>query len=413
MSTYRLDSIFRPRAVAVVGSQSRPRSVGRAVVENLLASGFSGPIGLVNKHPSPMDGVATVRHLHELPWTPDLVVIATPAATVPQLAAEAAGKGAAAVVVLTAAMGSGPGSPAAQLEALTREKGLRVLGPNCLGVIAPHARLNASLASRFPKAGDLALISQSGAISGGLVEWSMSQPVGFSAVVSLGDALDVDFADLLDYFATDSRTRAILLYVEAIRDARKFMSAARAAARTKPVVVVKSGHSGRAQVTPAGSTHTQNLARPNAVYGAAFRRAGLLRVRSLHELFAAARTLGQVRPFHGRRLAILTNGGGVGALSVDHLYEQGGTLATLSDATRDALDRILPVGWSRTNPVDLLTDIDADRYAATIDALLADPGNDALLAVNVPTVLSSSSEAAHAVTRVLSQRPGHGTRKPV
>ncbi|WP_284448221.1 bifunctional acetate--CoA ligase family protein/GNAT family N-acetyltransferase [Pseudoxanthomonas mexicana] len=413
MSTYRLDSIFRPRAVAVVGSQSRPRSVGRAVVENLLASGFSGPIGLVNKHPSPMDGVATVRHLHELPWTPDLVVIATPAATVPQLAAEAAGKGAAAVVVLTAAMGSGPGSPAAQLEALTREKGLRVLGPNCLGVIAPHARLNASLASRFPKAGDLALISQSGAISGGLVEWSMSQPVGFSAVVSLGDALDVDFADLLDYFATDSRTRAILLYVEAIRDARKFMSAARAAARTKPVVVVKSGHGGSPQVTPAGSTHTQNLARPNAVYGAAFRRAGLLRVRSLHELFAAARTLGQVRPFQGRRLAILTNGGGVGALSVDHLYEQGGSLATLSEATRDALDRILPAGWSRTNPVDLLTDIDADRYAATIDALLADPGNDALLAVNVPTVLSSSSEAAHAVTRVLSQRPGHGTRKPV
>ena len=413
MSTYRLDSIFRPRAVAVVGSQSRPRSVGRAVVENLLASGFSGPIGLVNKHPSPMDGVATVRHLHELPWTPDLVVIATPAATVPQLAAEAAEKGAAAVVVLTAAMGSGPGSPAAQLEALTREKGLRVLGPNCLGVIAPHARLNASLASRFPKAGDLALISQSGAISGGLVEWSMSQPVGFSAVVSLGDALDVDFADLLDYFATDSRTRAILLYVEAIRDARKFMSAARAAARTKPVVVVKSGHGGSPQVTPAGSTHTQNLARPNAVYGAAFRRAGLLRVRSLHELFAAARALGQVRPFQGRRLAILTNGGGVGALSVDHLYEQGGSLATLSEATRDALDRILPVGWSRTNPVDLLTDIDADRYAATIDALLADPGNDALLAVNVPTVLSSSSEAAHAVTRVLSQRPGHGTRKPV
>ncbi|WP_299344647.1 bifunctional acetate--CoA ligase family protein/GNAT family N-acetyltransferase [uncultured Pseudoxanthomonas sp.] len=413
MSTYRLDSIFRPRAVAVVGSQSRPRSVGRAVVENLLNAGFAGPIGLVNKHPSPMDGVATVRHLRDLPWTPDLVVIATPAATVPQLAAEAAEKGAAAVVVLTAAMGSGPGSPAAQLEALTREKGLRVLGPNCLGVIAPHARLNASLASRFPKAGDLALISQSGAISGGLVEWSMSQPVGFSAVVSLGDALDVDFADLLDYFATDHRTRAILLYVEAIRDARKFMSAARAAARTKPVVVVKSGHGGRAQVTPSGSTHTQNLARPNAVYGAAFRRAGLLRVRSLHELFAAARTLGQVRPFHGRRLAILTNGGGVGALSVDHLYEQGGTLATLSDATRDALDRLLPVGWSRTNPVDLLTDIDADRYAATIEALLADPDNDALLAVNVPTVLSSSSEAAHAVTRVLSQRPPHGLRKPV
>ena len=191
------------------------------------------------------------------------------------------------------------------------------------------------------------------------------------------------------------------------------MSAARAAARTKPVVVVKSGHGVPARATPAGSTHVQNLAKPNAVYGAAFRRAGLLRVRSLHELFAAARTLGQVRPFHGRRLAILTNGGGVGALSVDHLYEQGGTLATLSDATRDALDRLLPVGWSRTNPVDLLIDIDADRYSAAIDTLLADPDNDALLAVNVPTVLSSSSEAAHALTHALAQRPAQGAHKPV
>ena len=413
MSTYRLSSIFRPRAVAGVGSQSRPRSVGRAVVENLLGAGFDGPVGLVNRRPAPMDGVTAVQHLRDLPWTPDLVVIATPPETVPQLAAEAAEKGAGAVVVLTAAMGSGPGSPAAQLEALTREKGLRVLGPNCLGVIAPHARLNASLAGRFPKAGDLALISQSGAISGGLVEWSMGQPVGFSAVVSLGDALDVDFADLLDYFATDYRTRAILLYVEAIRDARKFMSAARAAARTKPVVVVKSGHRMRPHETPPGSTHVQNLARPNAVYGAAFRRAGLLRVRSLDELFAAARTLGQVRPFPGRRLAILTNGGGVGALSVDHLYEQGGTLATLSDETRARLDRLLPVGWSRTNPVDLLTDIDAARYADTIEALLEDPGNDALLAVNVPTVLSSSAEAAEAMATVLAKRATRSPRKPV
>jgi acetyltransferase len=413
MSTYRLGSIFQPRSVAVVGSQSRPRSVGRAVVGNLLAASFPGPIGLVNRHPAPWEGVTTVRHLRDLPWTPDLVVIATPAESVPQLAAEAAEKGAGAVVVLTAAMGQGPGSPAERLHALTREKGLRVLGPNCLGVIAPHAHLNASLASRFPKAGDLALISQSGAISGGLVEWSMTQPVGFSAVVSLGDALDVDFADLLDYFATDHRTRAILLYVEAIRDARKFMSAARAAARTKPVVVVKSGHGGAASVTPAGSTHTQNLARPNAVYGAAFRRAGLLRVRSLDELFAAARTLGQVRPFDGRRLAILTNGGGVGALSVDHLHLLGGTLAALSDETGQALDRTLPVGWSRTNPVDLLTDIDAGRYAATIETLLDDPANDALLAVNVPTVLSSSVEAAEAVADVLRRRPAHAPRKPV
>jgi acetyltransferase len=416
VSTYRLKSVFEPASVAVVGSRSRPRSVGRAVIGNLLQAGFPGPIALVNLHPVQLDGVTCVRRLRDLPWTPDLVVIATPAETVPGIAAEAADRGAGAIAVLTAAMGQGPGSPAAQLEALARSKGLRVLGPNCLGVIAPHAHLNASLAGRFPKAGDLALISQSGAISGGLVEWSMGRSVGFSAVVSLGDALDVDFADLLDYFATDHRTRAILLYVETIRDARKFMSAARAAARTKPVVVVRSRHTAGAMPVAAAAgdgTHAQQLARPDAVYDAAFRRAGLLRVRSLDELFAAAETLGRLRAFPGRRIAILTNGGGVGALSVDRLETLGGTLAQLSDTTRQQLDAVLPVGWSRSNPVDLLTDVDADRYAATIAALLDDSGNDALLAVNVPTVLSSSLETAQAMTDMLRQRASQTPRKPV
>ncbi len=413
MSTYRLQSIFRPSSVAVVGSRSRPRSVGRAVINNLLEAGFAGPIALVNLHATMLEGVTTVKRLRDLPWTPDLVVIATPPHTVPGIAREAAERGAGAVAVLTAAMGKGPGSPAAQLEAIAREKGLRVLGPNCLGVIAPHVRLNASLAGRFPKAGDLALISQSGAISGGLVEWSMSRSVGFSAVVSLGDALDVDFADLLDYFATDHRTRAILLYVEAIRDARKFMSAARAAARTKPVVVVKSGYVSHIGPTGNDLTHVQRLAQPRAVYDAAFRRAGLLQVRSLDELFSAAETLGRLRGFPGRRLAILTNGGGVGALSVDRLNDLGGTLAELSDDTRDRLDAMLPAGWSRTNPVDLLTDIDAERYAATIEALLDDPENDALLAVNVPTVLSSAVETAEAMTRLLKSRPSSRRQKPV
>ncbi|GGD50086.1 bifunctional acetate--CoA ligase family protein/GNAT family N-acetyltransferase [Pseudoxanthomonas indica] len=412
MSTYRLSSIFRPTSVAVVGSQSRPRSVGRAVINNLLDGGFAGPVALVNLHVQPMPGVITVKRLRDLPWKPDLVVIATPPATVPAVAREAAERGAGAVAVLTVAMGEGPDSPAAQLEAVAREKGLRVLGPNCLGVIAPHVRLNASLASRFPKAGDLALISQSGAISGGLVEWSVGRSVGFSAVVSLGDALDVDFADLLDYFATDHRTRAILLYVEAIRDARKFMSAARAAARTKPVVVVKSGRA-LALDSAADATHAQHLADSRAIYDAAFRRAGLLQVRSLDELFSAAETLGRLRAFPGRRLAILTNGGGVGALSVDRLRDLGGTVAELSDSTRDRLDAMLPAGWSRTNPVDLVTDIDAERYAGTIEALLDDPANDALLAVNVPTVLSSAVETADAMTQVLRKRAQSPRHKPV
>lgn len=413
MSTYRLKSIFQPKSVAVVGSSSRQRSVGRALMRNLAEAGFPGPTALVNLHPRRIEGVTTVKRLRDLPWTPDLVIIATPAETVPKIAREAADKGATAVVVLTAAMGKGPGSPAARLEAIAREKSLRVLGPNCLGVIAPHAQLNASLAGRFPKAGDLALISQSGAISGGLVEWSMSRSIGFSAVVSVGDAADVDFADLLNYFATDPHTRAILLYVEEIRDARKFISAARAAARIKPVVVVRSRHHSPPAPVPECSTHTQKLANPDIVYDAAFQRAGLLRVRSLDELFAAAETLGSLRTFPGRRLGILTNGGGVGALSVDRLTDLGGTLAELSDTTLKQLDAMLPAGWSRTNPVDLLTDIDPARYTATIEALLDDPQNDALLTINVPTVLSSSVETAQALTTLLRSRPASAPSKPV
>ncbi|MFT4248387.1 MAG: bifunctional acetate--CoA ligase family protein/GNAT family N-acetyltransferase, partial [Pseudomonas sp.] len=305
-----------------------------------------------------------------------------------------------------------PGSPAARAEAAARAKGLRLLGPHCLGVIAPHARLNASIAAHCPQAGDLALISESSAIAAALVEWGVARSVGFSAVVSLGDAVDVDFGDLLDYFATDYRTRAILLYVEHIRDARKFMSAARAAARAKPVVVVKSGR--QARPDPHADTHAQTLASSDAVYGAAFARAGLLRVGALDELFAAAETLGRIGTFPGRRLAVLSNGGGVGRLAVDQLTLRGGTLATLAPQTVERLDQAMPQGWSRENPVDIVVDADGERYASAIEALLEDPGNDALLVVNVPTAFTSSADAAKALTRSLGPRGRVGGRdKPV
>ena len=290
--------------------------------------------------------------------------------------------------------------------------GLRLVGPNCLGVMAPHARLNASFAANAPAPGDLALISQSGAVAAGLVEWSVRRRIGLSAVVSLGDQADVDFADCLDYFAADRMTRAILLYVESIGGARKFMSAARAAARIKPIVVIKSGRHERG--ARAAATHTGALAGTDAVYDAAFRGAGLLRVLDLDELFAAAETLGREKPFAGERLAIVTNGGGIGVLAVDRLVDLGGTLAGLSEATLAQLDRTLPPTWSRGNPVDIIGDAGPDRYAGALGALLADPDNDAVLALNVPTALASAAAAAEAVVATVAQhRESGGRRKPV
>ncbi|AMV00390.1 bifunctional acetate--CoA ligase family protein/GNAT family N-acetyltransferase [Xanthomonas citri] len=411
MSTYHLQQVFRPGTVAVVGGSPRDRSAGRAVVRNLRAAGFPGQIGWVSPRYSEIDGVRTVARLTDLPWVPDLVVITAPARIVPRIVSIAARRGVAAAIILTAGLGSGPGSPAARMEAAARAKGMRILGPHCLGVIASHARLNASIAAHCPQAGDLALISESSAIAAALVEWGVARSVGFSAVVSLGDTLDVDFGDLLDYFATDYRTRAILLYVERIGDARKFMSAARAAARAKPVVVVKSGRQYR--INPNADTHAQALAGSDAVYGAAFARAGLLRVGALDELFAAAETLGRLGSFPGRRLAILSNGGGVGQLAVDQLVLRGGTLAELSPKTLERLDQSLPEGWSRSNPVDIIVDADGARYAAAIEALLDDPENDALLVVNVPTAFTSSADAAKALTRALDQRNRYQRDKPV
>ncbi|WP_045738089.1 bifunctional acetate--CoA ligase family protein/GNAT family N-acetyltransferase [Xanthomonas sp. MUS 060] len=411
MSTYHLQSVFRPAAVAVVGGSPRERSAGRAVVRALHAAGFPGQIGWVSPRYRQIDGVPTVRHLADLPWVPDLVVITAPARMVPRIVAIAARRGVAAAIILTAGLGSGPGSPAARVEHVARAKGVRVLGPHCLGVIAPHARLNASIAAHCPQPGDLALVSESSAIAAALVEWGVARAVGFSAVVSLGDALDVDFADLLDYFATDERTRAILLYVEHIRDARKFMSAARAAARAKPVVVVKSGRLLR--IGSSADTHVQALASPDEVYAAAFARAGLLRVRALDELFAAAQTLGRLSTFPGRRLAILSNGSGVGRLAMDTLVELGGTLAALSPQTQQRLQQALPQEQPHANPVDILVDADGERYAAAIAALLDDTQNDAVLVVNVPTAFTSSAEVAQALNRALDQRPRQHRDKPV
>ena len=402
MSTYRLDQLFSPRSVAVIGASPRITSAGHAILKNLRAGGFEGKLHLVNPRYAQIDGIHSVNSVLDLEEAPDLVVIAVPAADVPGVVAATAEKGAAAAIIITAGLGHGPGSLADACAKAARPKGLRLIGPNCIGVLAPRANLNASFTASMPQAGDLALISQSGAIAAGMVEWAKAREIGFSAVASLGDVIDVDVADLLDYFALDRSTRAILLYIESITDARKFMSAARAAARTKPVVVVKSGR--HAQGAKAAQTHTGALAGADAVYDAAFRRAGLLRVLDLEELFAAAETLGRLKPFFGRRLAILTNGGGIGVLAVDRLADLGGTLASLSAETICRLDAALPPIWSRSNPVDIVGDADAARYAAVFEILLEDTGNDAILVMNVPTALASATDAAHAIVAAARRR---------
>lgn len=412
MSTYRLDTLFNPESIALVGASPRERSLGRIVLHNLRDGGFAGPIHVVNPHHAVIDGIPTAASIDALKQTPDILVVTAPATEVPGILAAAGARGTAAAVVISTGLGHGPDSLAEKARLAARAHGLRILGPNGLGLMVPRAHLNASFTVRAPKDGDLTLISQSGAVAAGLVEWAAHRSIGFSAIVSIGDAVDIDFGDLLDFFALDARTRAILLYIESISQARKFMSAARAAARTKPVIVVKAGR--HTQGARAAATHTGALAGTDAVYDAAFRRAGLLRVFDLEELFAAAETLGRLAPFSGKRLAILTNGGGVGVLAVDRLVDFGGVLAAISAETYAKLDTAMPPAWSKANPIDMVGDADAARYTAALEALLADAENDAVLVVNVPTALASASDAAKAVVSVVERQRTRITRpKPV
>ena len=399
MSTYRLKNLLAPRSIALIGASPRQGSVGRAILGNIVKAKFTGEFGLVNPRYSEIDGVAAVGSVAKLPFVPELVVITAPGKSIPGLIDEAGRRGAVGAIIVSAGLGHGPGSLAEAAEAAAQKYGMRLIGPNCLGIMMPGANLNASFSAHMPDKGNLALISQSGAIAAGMVDWAEQRAVGFSGIVSIGDQLDVDIADLLDYFAMDEKTQAILLYIEAIKDARKFMSAARAAARIKPVVVVKSGR--MAQGAKAAATHTGALAGSDAVYDAAFQRAGVLRVSDLRELFDCAETLGRLKSPPGKRLAILTNGGGIGVLAVDRLAELGGIPADIAPDIRARLDAVLPSTWSGSNPVDIIGDADPARYAASLEVLLGDPGNDAVLVMNVQTAIARADDIAATVAGVV------------
>lgn len=414
MSIRNLDKMFQPQSIAVIGASDKVRSVGAALMSNLARAGFRGPILPVNPRAASVHGIEAYKDVASLPSTPDLAVIATPPDTVPSLIAELGSRGTRAAVVLTAGFAEGEIATgkerATQLLSAARPYLLRIVGPNCLGIAVPAVGLNATFAPAALLPGHIAFLTQSGAMATTVLDWALPRRIGFSAIVSMGDMSDVDFGDLLDYFALDEATHAILIYAEAVTHARKFMSAARRAARVKPVIVVKGG---RAEAgARAAASHTGALAGADVVYEAAFRRAGMLRVSEVEELFDAAATLARMSPQRGDRLAIVTNGGGAGVLATDRLIEEGGHLAALSADTITRLNAVLPPTWSHSNPVDLIGDADAARYANAVEILSQDANVDALLVAYCPTAIVSSADAAKGLAGSLS-RPGAAPHKNV
>ncbi|WP_151445637.1 bifunctional acetate--CoA ligase family protein/GNAT family N-acetyltransferase [Lacisediminimonas profundi] len=402
MSIRNLSYLFNPASVAVIGASGRPGSVGATVLRNVLEGGFKGEIYPVNPKYDELQGVKCYRHLHDLPHAPDLAVICTPPVTVPGIIRALGKRGTHAAVVITAGMGvpDGEGVRLTQhmLDA-ARPQLLRILGPNCVGMLVPGIGLNASFAHTGALPGRIAFISQSGALVTAVLDWARSRGIGFSKFISMGESADVDFGDVLDYLASDPDTRSILMYVEDVRHARKFMSAARAAARSKPVMVVKAGRAPEA--AKAAASHTGALAGSDLIYDAALRRAGMLRVLSTDDLFDAVETLARARPLHGERLAILTNGGGPGVMATDALIAAGGKLAELSPATLQKMDGHLPSTWSRGNPVDIIGDAPVERYRMAMQALLDSNDNDAILFIHAPTAIVPSAEIARALVPLI------------
>ena len=408
LERHYLTPLFEPESVAIIGASEEPSSVGGVLVDNLKA-GYRGALYAVNPHRSTVHGVECFPSVGKVPQRLDLAVIATPAATIPGIIEECGEAGVRAAVVITAGFAeSGP--QGARIEQAMLEKArryrLRVLGPNCLGIVRPEIGLNATFAKGDALPGSIGLVSQSGAVCTAMLDWARPNGVGFSSVVSLGGASDVNFGEIIDYLVSDGRTEHILLYIEGVREARRFVSALRAAARVKPVILLKVGRH------PAGSraavSHTGAIVGSDDVFDAVVRRAGAVRVPTIGQLVGAAQALtSHVRP-RGDRLAIVTNGGGPGVMAADRAAELGIRLAELAPETVEALKKALPSNWSHGNPVDLIGDADAARYTAAVLACLADPGVDGVLAILTPQAMTDPESAARAVVEA-----AHGSSKPV
>jgi acetyltransferase len=400
MSIRNLDYLFDPTSVAVFGASQRPDSVGGTVWSNLIGGTFKGEIYAVNPRHSEFDGRPVYANASGLPTVPDMAVICTPPATVVGLIQDLSQRGTHAAVVLTAGLSLEQKN---QMLAVARPSLLRILGPNCIGLLSPHIGLNASFAPINALPGELAFISQSGALVTAMLDWAEAKEIGFSHFISLGEHTDVDFGYILDYLASDAKTKAILLYMESIESPRKFMSAARAAARNKPVIVVKAGRSQQGQ--RAAASHSGALSGSDLVYDAAISRAGMLRVDTLQQLFLAAETLTRFRTNQSDKLTIFTNGGGAGVMAADAAAQADIDLVVLDNETVHRLDSVLPTTWSHANPVDIIGDAPVKRYTDTLHALNDDPNTGAILFIHAPTAIVSSESIARALVSLATEIP--------
>jgi acetyltransferase len=391
---HSLEPFFHPRSVAVIGASGAAGSVGSILLRNLLENPFGGVVYPVNPTRHAIHGVRCYPDVAALPEAVDLAIIATPAATVPGVVEECVRHGTRAAIVISAGfteLGAEGKALAARVREAARSK-IRLIGPNCLGVIHPPSNLNASFAATMAAEGKVALLSQSGAICSAILDWSRQARVGFSSFVSVGSMLDVDFADLMDYFADDPATRSIVLYMESIGDVRKFLSAARSVSRTKHVIVVKAGRNEAG--ARAAASHTGAMAGADEVFATAFRRAGILRVTTIRDLFNMSEILALQPPPRGPGLALITNAGGPGVMATDALMLSGGQLATLSPVTLAALDAALPPFWSHANPIDVLGDAGPERYRLAVEACLKDPGVDGVLVLLAPQAMTDPTQTA-------------------
>lgn len=404
-----LDALFSPESIVVIGATDRPGAVGRTVFQNLLVPAFHGRIYPVNPQRSEVLGVKAYKTIADVPEPADLVVLATPAVTIPQLIKDCISANAKSAVVISAGFKERGADGVAlehQIQDQLKHSSMRLIGPNCLGVMNPILGMNATFAKDLPKAGNVALLSQSGALLTAILDWSHKEDVGFSAIVSTGSMLEVGWGDLISHFGDDPHTKSILIYMESVGDARPFLSAAREVVLTKPIIVIKAGRSEAA--SKAAASHTGALTGSDEVLDAAFRRCGVLRVYSIADLFYMAEVLSkQPRP-RGNRLAILTNAGGPGVLATDSLVANGGELATLSEATLQKLNEFLPPHWSHGNPVDILGDADPERYARAIEIVAEDPNSDGLLVALAPQGMTNPAEVAARLKPY-----AHATGKPV
>ena len=399
-----LDAIFAPKSVAVIGATEREGSVGRTIVWNLLSSTFGGVIFPINpKRPSIL-GIKAYPSISEVPDQVDLAVIVTPAPTVPAIISECVDMGVRGAIIISAGFKeTGPEGIELERQVMVeaRRGNMRIIGPNCLGVMSPISGLNATFAATMARPGNVGFISQSGALCTAVLDWSFRENVGFSSFVSIGSMLDVGWGDLINYLGNDPRTKSIVIYMETIGDARSFMSAAREVALTKPIIVIKPGRTDEA--AQAAASHTGSLTGSDEVLGAAFRRCGVLRVESIDDLFNMAEVLAkQPRP-QGPNLTIITNAGGPGVLATDELVTGRGKLAPISDETMAKLNEILPSHWSHNNPIDVLGDAGSDRYKDVIDVIAQDPESDGLLVILTPQAMTAPTQTAQVIKQMYTQ----------